>query len=220
MLNVSRPSFVWSAVVCLLASIAGSSARAQAPVSFLDRQLSRVDLALSGVGEITSAVSGTNYLKVPITLKVSTTVSPLVTLRYIKSPYVGLELNYGFARYTENFSPSSTIIGGAQTKATEYTLGYVVHPRQIFGIKPFVAAGAGTIAFKPTVLGGQGLPEQARAAYFYALGVEDTVFSPHFGVRVQVRQVFFKAPDFGQNYLTINQHTNTLEPGFGFFLRF
>ena len=36
----------------------------------------------------------------------------------------------------------------------------------------------------------------------------------------EYRQVFFKAPDFLTNYLTIQQHTTTYEPGIGFFLRF
>ena len=61
---------------------------------------------------------------------------------------------------------------------------------------------------------------QARAAYYYSIGAENTVFSSHFGVRAQFRQVFFLAPDFGQNYLTIKHRTSTFEPGFGFFLRF
>jgi hypothetical protein len=46
------------------------------------------------------------------------------------------------------------------------------------------------------------------------------VLSEHFGLRAQIRQTFFKAPDFGQNYLTINQRTSTFEPGIGFFIKF
>jgi hypothetical protein len=56
--------------------------------------------------------------------------------------------------------------------------------------------------------------------YYYDGGLEDSLFTPHFGVRLQFRQVFFKAPDFGQNYLTIQQHTSTIEPGIGFYLKF
>ena len=52
------------------------------------------------------------------------------------------------------------------------------------------------------------------------IGAETTVLSPHFGIRAQYRQLFFKAPDFLTNYLTIQQHTTTYEPGVGFFLRF
>ena len=46
------------------------------------------------------------------------------------------------------------------------------------------------------------------------------MLSAHFGVRAQFREQFFKAPDFETNYLTIQKHTSTYEPGFGFFLRF
>jgi hypothetical protein len=219
MLNVSRPSFVWSILIGLSTCIAGSTARAQAtPVTALSRNLSRVDLAVSGMGQLTGSGSGTNYLNQPLTVTPSTTLGALVTLRYIKSPLFGLEGNYGYARYTENFS--AYVIGGAQTKASEYSFGYVAHTPTFFGIQPFVSAGLGTIAFRPTPGGGQGLPSQARMAYYYAAGVENTVLSKHFGIRAQVRQVFFKAPDFGQNYLTINQHTSTFEPGIGIFLRF
>ncbi|MDE3105745.1 MAG: hypothetical protein KGK08_11260, partial [Acidobacteriota bacterium] len=193
-------------------------AQAAAVVTPLDRQLARIDFAIDGVGQLTKSVSGTNYVQQPLTQKASTTTGLVATLRYTRSPLVGLEGNFGYARYTENFS--QYVIGGAQTKANEYTLGWLFHTPQAFGLKPFVSAGAGTIAFKPTPNGGQGLPEKARMAYYYSAGVDDMLLSNHFGVRVLVRQVFFKAPDFGQNYLTINQHTYTFEPGFGFFLKF
>jgi hypothetical protein len=55
--------------------------------------------------------------------------------------------------------------------------------------------------------------------YYYAVGVEKDL-TEHFGVRAQLRQTFFKAPDFGQNYLTIQQQTWTWEPGFGFTAHF
>lgn len=35
-----------------------------------------------------------------------------------------------------------------------------------------------------------------------------------------MREVFYKAPDFGQNYLTINQQATTFEPSVGFYLKF
>ena len=78
----------------------------------------------------------------------------------------------------------------------------------------------GSTAFKPTVNGGQSLPERARLTFYYAAGLEAPLLSDHFGVRAQFRQTFFKAPDFDQNYLTINRRTFTTEPGIGFYLRF
>jgi hypothetical protein len=227
---VSRPLRVWSLVLCLFATAAAPVAHAQATGSNpeLTKQLSRLDLGISGIGSFTKDVSGINQRDgVNVNQSASTTVGALVTIRYTKSPWIGGEFNYTYARYTQNFTNATNsvitnqyIVGGAQTNASEYSLGYVAHPpHPIFGAQPFIAGGAGTTAFRPTSGGGQGLKTQARATYYYAVGAEKDV-TEHFALRVQVRQAFFKAPDFGQNYLTIQQHTWTFEPGFGFVLHF
>lgn len=219
MLNVSRPSCVRSILFCLLATLAGPAALAQAPSTPLSRQLDRVDLAVSGIGVFNQSSSGTvttsTQTPFPLTITPGNTLGALVTLRYIVKPWVGFEGNFGYARYTQKFST----IGGVQQNAREYTLGYVAHPPPIAGIRPFVSIGLGTTAFRPTPGGGQSLLEQARATYYYSLGAEKDV-TAHFGLRAQFRQSFFLAPDFGQNYLTIKQHTTSFQPGIGFFLRF
>jgi hypothetical protein len=223
MLNSSRQSCVWTVLLCLLGAFAGSTAQGQTQTP-LDRQLSRVDLGVSGVGEFTRDVSGTNYQGLPVTQKASNTFGALVSLRYTKSPWVGLELNYGYARFTQHYYSGGVeafnLFGGVQANASEYTLGYVAHPRrQFFGLQPFLGGGLGAIMFKPTSSGGQGLQRQPAAAYYYNLGVEKTI-TDHFGVRANFRQIFFLAPDFYQNYLTIGKTTSTIEPGAGFYLRF
>jgi hypothetical protein len=233
MLNVRRSSCVWTLLLCSLATLAATTAKAQEESQHptLDRQMDRVDLAISGVGQLNRDSSGTAIVEaVPTTVSLnpSNTVGVLVTLRYTKSPFLGLEFNYGHARYDENFSPfgilpppgQPPVSAGVQQNTSEYTVGYVAHIRPVFGVNPFASVGLGTLAFRPTPLGGEGLIKQARAAYYYSVGAEKTVLSPHFGIRVQVRQVFFKAPDFETNYLTIQQHTSTFEPGIGFFLHF
>jgi len=231
MLNVPRTSCVRTLLLCLLAAVAASNLKAQeSQHPGLDRQLSRIDFSVSAVGVLNRDSSGTAIVEtVPTTVDLhpGNTVGALVTVRYTKSPFIGAELNYGYARYTDTFTPFGTLstpaltsTGGAQQDASEYTVGYVAHPRQIFGVKPFAAAGAGTIVFRPTAGGGEGFINQARADYYYAIGAEQSFLSPHFGVRVQIRQVFFKAPDFETNFLTINQRTSTIEPGIGFYLHF
>ena len=218
-----------SLLLLLLASLFSTVARAQvtAPVTALDRQLSRIDLGVSGMGEFTTNAAGKNYLNDAVTQQPSNTVGALVNIRYIKSPLVGLEFNYSYARYTQNFTftdPSGNVlpilVGGAQTNANEYTVGYIVHTPKLLGISTFVSAGAGSTEFKGTPGGGQGLPTQARMTYYYTAGVEQSVLSPHFGVRAEFRQAFFLAPDFGQNYLTIKQRQISTEPAIGFYLHF
>jgi hypothetical protein len=227
MLNVPRPSCVRNTVICLLLIAAGATAKAQTSQNTgLDRQLSRIDLGVTGAGIFNKSSSGfatvNGVSHTPVNLSPGNTAGAGVTLRYIASPLVGFEFNYGYARYTDTFTPfGSQISAGVQQNASEYTFGYVAHTRkQYFGVNPFASAGAGTMIFRPTPGGGLALPEQARAAYYVSVGAETTVLSPHFGVRAQYRQVFFKAPDFLTNYLTIQQRTTTFEPGFGFFLRF
>jgi hypothetical protein len=227
MLNLLRPSCARSVLFCLLLTAAGSTVKAQTsqPPTALDRQLSRIDLGVVALGIFNKDSNGTaiiNGKPTAVNLSPGNTAGALVNLRYTASPYVGFEFNYGYSRYTDTFTPFGTQPqGGVQQNASEYTFGYVVHPRkQLFGFQPFISGGAGTTVFRPTPGGGLALPEQARATYYVSVGAETTVLSPHFGVRAQYRQVFFKAPDFETNYLTIQQHTTTFEPGFGFFLRF
>jgi opacity protein-like surface antigen len=188
MSNVSRLWCAASVFFCLVTSVSGIAAHAQAlPETPLQRQLDRIDLGVAAIGQITKDVSGKNYLNESITQRASTTVGVLVTLRYTKSPFMGFEGNFSQARYTENFS--GHVIGGAQTKASEYSLGYVAHlPNPLgFGVRPFGSAGVGTIAFRPTSGGGQGLPSQYRMGYYYNVGLDDDILSKHFGLRLSLR---------------------------------
>ena len=184
-----------------------------------------MDLGVSGVGIYNNTVTGPivptqapDYGTV-VTQYGSNTAGALATLRYIAKPYFGLEFNYGYARYTENYTVAP---GQIQTRVNEYTLGYIATPRySIFGLQPYLGAGGGTQAFKPTPHGGQGAPEKARATYYYTLGVQKELGTGgHFGIRAGFRELFFLDPDFGQNYLTILKHANTYEPQAGFYLRY
>jgi hypothetical protein len=205
----------------LVISVLGAAAHAQvAVVTPLDKQLNRMDLAVSGVGLFNSQTTGTTPSSGPepntqVTDTPGNTFGALVTLRYVAKPLVGFEGNISYARFTQNY----TNIGGVQANADEYSLGYVAHLPELFGVKPFAAVGAGSIAYKPTSGGGQELKEQARALYYYSIGLEDMI-SEHFGVRAQFRQTISLAPDFGQNYLTIKQRTISSQPGIGIYLHF
>jgi hypothetical protein len=190
----------------------------------LDKQLDRFDLSINGVGEYNTTVEGPILAKAApdanqnVTQFGSNTFGALVDLRYVAKPYFGLEFNYGYARYTENYTAAPLQI---QTKATEYTLGYVVTPpHTIFGFQPFAAGGTGSLEFTPTPFGGQGAPRQARQVYYYAVGLQQDYASGHFGLRAGFRQLFFLDPDFGQNYLTILKHASTYEPMAGFYFRY
>jgi hypothetical protein len=227
----------------------------------LDKQLDRMDLAVSAAGVETNTVSGIEQRDASgsvtsitvggvtttsttsgtlLTIKPSSSVGELATLRYTVKPYIGFEFNFGNSRYNQNMNFTSTTVtktsnssttitttnnpdlvpGGVQNNVHEWTLGYVAHPRKIFGIQPFLGAGGGTMQFRPTPGGGQGQPRQWRAAYYYSVGLEDNFPGSHFGMRLGFRQLIYLAPDFGQNYLTITRRVRTSEPTIGFFVKF
>ncbi len=109
MLNVSRPSSVRTLLLCLLAILAAPTIKAQeSQHPGLDRQLDRVDFAISGVGAFNRDSSGTAIVETqPTTVHLSpgNTLGAMITLRYVAKPLVGFELNYGYARYTDTFTP-------------------------------------------------------------------------------------------------------------------
>ena len=229
MMKVFRRCLGTSAVFALTLVPALASAQ-QKPETALSRQLAHIDLAVNAAGSITSNTSGNTYLPQFVALSPSTTVGALAQIRYTKSPWIGAEFNYGFVRYTDNFTVSNVTgtpplnvpyILGAQTKVSEYSVAYIVHaPGSYFGLHPFGGVGVGGFEFAPTAGGGQGLPKEPRGVYLYELGADVALLGPDFGARVQFRQQFFGAPDFNQNYLANNKRSVTSQPTIGFRYRF
>ncbi len=232
-----RKAFPLLAATLFLLTLGSAHAQrpTDAPETPFAKQLHRFDLGIVGAGQYNTTVTGPVLSKAAadygngsnnITQYGSNTFGALVTLRYVAKPWVGFEYNYGYARYTENYTgPAVATFAGSlfqiQTKATEYSLGYVATPSKYkpFGLQPYFGGGAGSLSFKPTPHGGEGEPEKARMLYYYNVGFQDEL-NPHFGLRAGFRQIFFLDPDFGQNYLTILKHASTYEPVAGFYLRY
>lgn len=220
--------------VLLPAALCPAQATTQAP-SRLTRALAHFDLGVSGIATFTKGVSGpisnpALFTPTSNSQSASTAAGALVSLRGQKSPYIGVEFNFGYARTAHTFAccNQNTVGGGtvesgrltSQSNMTEYTVGYLARPaHKLFGIDPYLAAGGGALEFKPTTNGGQGLPLQTRPVYYYAVGVEPAL-TTHLGLRAGFRQLIYEAPDFGQNYLSIKKYTFTSEPQVGLYLHF
>ena len=151
------------------------------PLTPFQKQLNRFDLAVSADGIVSSDVSGIEKRDAASThnnllISPSSTVGELITLRYVAKPLAGFEFNFGNSRYTQNFTFTPplvpSLLHSAQTGVREITFGYVAHTPSFHGVQPYLGAGGGTIRFKPTPNGGEGLPFQYRAAYYYNFGVE------------------------------------------------
>lgn len=217
----------------LFAGGAVSSAAAQAdpgaaPQTRFDRVLSHFDFAASGVGEFDTTASGPVQNRLSsspgnLSVQPTHTVGAMGTVRFQKSPWIGGEFNYRWAKYSYNFSFTNSSVPNFSTQntANEFTLGYIAHPgHDLVGFKPFVGAGAGTVEFKPSRSSGSGLPVQARAAYYYTVGGDKPLVGDRFGLRLGFRQVFYLAPDFGQNYLYIKKQAISSQPTVGFYVHF
>jgi hypothetical protein len=230
----TRRLSTFGALFILLATLSGvssSSASAQttAPPTAADLFLAHFDFAISGTGDFSTTDQGNNYLQQSVYMSPSNSFGALFELRYTRSPRIGFTLNYGFARYTENYTLTDTANSpksatsyslGVQTQAAEYSIGYVGHFGNFLGIHPFVGAGGGVMGFRPTPGGGEGLVGESRGLVYYAVGAEAPVIGDNFGVRVQFRQQFFGAPDFNTNYLANGQRAITSQPAFGLYLKF
>jgi len=222
--RVSSRMFFWAAAFSIASC---ASASAQTATTPLGRALEKVDLGVSGIGEFTPSNSGTNLFNQSVAAVPSNTLGALVQLRYTKSPLIGLEFNYSYARYNDTFSVGSGPLPsqqpyqlGIQSKVNEYSLGYVAHGPVLAGLSTFAGAGLGAIEFKPTTTGGQGVQPEVRTGFYYTIGVDKPLFSDSFGVRAFFRQTFYGAVDFNENYLANGARSISTEPGVGLYLRF
>ncbi len=145
----------------------------------------------------------------------------LVNVREHPVSWFGLELNYGYQRYSERFRSATTgaSIGRLTQDQHEATAGYVFHIKTP-GIQPFVTLGGGGLNFRGTKANPQ-YGNQWRGTYMYEVGFDFVSRShPHFGVRVQEHGLFYKAPDYHVANLRSNGYIHQAMPSAGIFYRF
>lgn len=148
-------------------------------------------------------------------------VGLLVNVREQPVPWFGLELNYGYNRYSERFTSAATgaAVGRLQQSQHEATAGYILHLR-VPGIQPFITLGGGGLNFRGTRANPQ-YGSQWRGTYMYEVGFDFVSRKhPHFGVRVQEHGLFYKAPDFHVANLRSNGYIHQALPSAGLFYRF
>ncbi len=149
----------------------------------------------------------------------------MVEARYIQNSLIGFELAYGFNPANQTFTPKAGACGYAcanpttalKAKASEVALNWIFSKR--YGnIRPFAVAGLGFFITSP-----------ARSTYevntvvrgtFIAGGGVDVGLSRRFGIRAQVRDNIYKAPNLSAFYPATGAYTHTIEPGAGFYYRF
>lgn len=175
------------------------------------------DLAGSGTGRFQNDVTRQS----PALAGSTQGVGFLANIREHPTSWFGLELNYGYNKYSEHYNSRVTGVGrtNLQIGQHEATAGYVFHIRTPY-VQPFIVLGGGGVNFRGTESNPQ-IGNQWRGAAMYEVGLDFvSKRQPHVGFRVQEHGLFYKAPDFYVANLRSNSWVHQAAPSVGVFYRF
>jgi hypothetical protein len=170
------------------------------------------DIGIDGFAQFTSTASGNG-----ITDTATKAGGGGAALRHSYHWWLGYEAGYQYTRFTEKYTGQ---ILGYQHNQHELSGSYLVHGAKAFGVEPFATAGLSAVIFSPSLNGGQNVPWQGRPGINFGAGINYPLATGHFGLRLQYRGVYYKAPDFGRPALTTNAWRLTSEPMVGVYVRF
>ncbi|HUH63999.1 MAG TPA: outer membrane beta-barrel protein [Terracidiphilus sp.] len=144
--------------------------------------------------------------------------------RQIRSPLVGYEMSFAFNPEDQTLSPQKGACGLlCQNKPTPLTVrdleiaGDWIASVNFGAFRPFVLGGLGVMIFAPSN-GALDTNTVARVAYVGGGGA-DIRLQPRFGLRLQYRESFYKAPDLLPVYPSTGKYTPTGEPMAGVYIR-
>ena len=184
MLNLSRQSCVRSCLVLPALPPPDQPLRPK-PASqnpALDKQLSRIDLGVVGLGIFNQNSNGTAIInrKRPhtVNLNPSNTAGALVTLRYISLTLRRLRSSTTATPATPRPSPPSAHSPSAASSRTPTSTPWdtsPILPKAVLRIDPLCLWRGWHDRLPAHPRRRPGLPAQARATYYYSVGVETTV---------------------------------------------
>ncbi len=180
----------------------------------------QTDIGLSGYRSFNTSATGNGTVQVP-----TDSYGGMVEVRHISAPFIGYEITYAFNPDNQSLSPKAgacTYECGNQpetitTKANEIALDWVVS-KKIGNLRPFAVGGLGFFIAVPS---GNlyDLNTIVKPAFVYGGGVDWNLAS-HLGLRFQVRDNVYKAPDIAGLYYATGAFVHTAEPMGGAFFRF
>jgi hypothetical protein len=200
---LSRLSFS----AALLLFIAGFAAQSHAQIP-----LRHSEISLSGFGQFTPAVTGNG-----VTVDPTRSIGGQAAFRHSYHWWLGYEASYNYTRYSEHYSNSPFAI---QHNMHEFGASYLVSGVSLLGFRPFALGGVSAVVFSPTLNGGQKVSWQGEPGLNFGAGIDRSLLTSRFGVRLQYRGVYYKAPDFGEPQLKSDKYRLTSEPMVGLYLRF
>jgi opacity protein-like surface antigen len=148
----------------------------------------------------------------------------LFSYRYFFTDHQGLELDYGFSRFNQQYSslnPVAPFSLGVPANTNEATASYVYRRGVGHRLSPFVSAGTGALVFVPDsfTAGGATGSTFATPDFVYSAGA-DVALSRRVSLRLGYRGHAFEAPDFGVPGIKTGSVTHMAEPFGGLSLHF
>ena len=170
------------------------------------------DVSVSVFGQFTTTVSGNG-----ITQSTSDSVGGQAAFRHSYHWWLGYEGSYAYTRFNEYYTGQPYPY---QHNLHDFSGAYLFTAPGPLGFHPFAEVGVSALIFSPSLNGGQNVSWQGRPALNFSVGINQALFTSHFGIRVQYRGLYYKAPDFGEAFLNTDSHRLTTEPMVGVYLRF
>jgi hypothetical protein len=191
---------------------AGSTRRAHARASE-----DQFDIGLSFYEALNDSSSGNGTQQDP-----TNSGGGMLEARYIHSPLVGFEFTYGYNPANQTLSPKTGDCAYAcanpvtvfKAKGSEPALDWVFS-KKIGNIRPFAVGGIGFF-ITSTDRSAYEVNTVVRSTYIGGGGV-DLKLLPRIGIRAQIRDNFYKAPNVSAFYPATGMFTHTLEPMVGLF---
>jgi hypothetical protein len=197
--------------------LAGAAVALSASPVNAQQALKNSDIGVTGVFEFTQTVSGNGITDTP-----SKSGGGEAAFRHSYHWWLGYEGAYTYSRYHESYSGVTGYpeqVFGVQHNQHEFSASYYVHGPTLL-IQPFALAGFSGVLMSPSLNGGENVPYQWRPGVNFGIGANLPLLTSHIGLRVEYRGVYYKAPDFGESYLTTGGTRLTSEPMAGAYFRF
>jgi hypothetical protein len=169
-------------------------------------------ISVSAFWQRTPSVTGNG-----VTVDTTRSLGAQAAFRHSYHWWMGYEASYNYTRFSEHYSARPSAI---QHNLHEFAASYLVSGTSLLGFRPFALGGVSAVVFSPTLNGGQRVSWQGEPGVNFAAGIDHSLLTSHFGVRIQYRGLYAKAPDFGEPQLKSDKFRLTSEPMAGLYLRF
>lgn len=180
---------------------------------------SHQDITVSAFGIFQQGTTGNG-----ITQTGTESTGVLATYRYFFTDHQGVEVDYGWSRFNQQFAAPAATPGlslGVPANMNEATASYVYRHAIGHRLTPFVTAGTGALLFVPNAfaVGGASGSTFATPDFVYGAGA-DLAVSRRVSLRLGYRGHVFEAPDFGVAGVRTNSVTHLAEPFAGLSFHF